>query len=168
MAIYEEYLGRSRDSFESYEDCCKNYKLTWQADFNFAYDVIDKLAEEKPDKLALLYVADDGSEKRFTFRDMKLWSNKAANCLKKLGIKKGDRVLLVLRRSYLFWITLLGMHKIGAIVVQANDMLKTGEYIYRCNVGGISAVILTGHGKCTEIYDEGEGEYEYVRLKMVT
>ena len=168
MAIYEEYLGRHRDSFESYEDCCKNYKLTWKADFNFAYDVIDKLGTEKPDKLALLYVADDGSEKRFTFRDMMLWSNKAANCLKKLGIKKGDRVLLVLRRSYLFWIILLGMHKIGAVVVQANDMLKTGEYIYRCNVGGISAVILTGHGKCTEIYDEGEGEYEYVRLKMVT
>lgn len=168
MTIYEKYIGRTRESFTSLEDCRENYKLTWNDDFNFAYDVIDELGKTKPDKLALLYISAEDEEKRFTFRDMMLQSNKAANYLKSLGIKKGDRVLLILRRSYLFWVVLLGLHKIGAVVVQANDMLKTGEYIYRCNVGRIDAVLLTGHGKCTENYDAGEGQYETVRLKMVT
>ena len=108
MAIYEKYTGRSRESFTSLEDCRQNYKLTWNDNFNFAYDVIDELGTTKPDKLALLYISANDEEKRFTFRDMMLLSNKAANYLKSLGIKKGDRVLLILRRSYLFWVVLLG------------------------------------------------------------
>ena len=157
MAIYEKYVGASRDDFISLKDAQKNFELTYPDNFNFAYDVIDELGTVKPDKLALLYISANDEEKRFTFRDMMLLSNKAANYLKSLGIKKGDRVLLVLRRSYLFWVVLLGLHKIGAVVVQANDMLKPGEYIYRCNVGRIDAILLTGHGKCTENFDEGEG-----------
>ena len=125
MAIYEKYIGRTRESFTSLEDCHKNYKLTWNEDFNFAYDVIDELGKTKPDKNALLYIDSEGRDRYFTFKDMMLLSNKAANYLKSLGIKKGDRVLLILRRSYLFWVVLLGLHKIGAVVVQANDMLKT-------------------------------------------
>lgn len=168
MSIYEKFLGRNRDSFVSLNDLRENFKLSYDEDFNFAYDVMDVLGTEKPDKLAMIWVGQDGTEKRLTFRDMMLLSNKAANYLTSLGIQKGDRVLLTLKRSDLFWYLFLGLHKIGAIAVQATHMLKAKDYIYRCNVGKIKCVILTGDGECTDYFDEGNPEYETVQLKMVT
>lgn len=167
MAIYEKFVGASRDDFLSLEDCQQNYKLTFSENFNFAYDVVDVLGKTKPDKLAMIWVSKDGEEKKFTFRDMMLASNKAANYFKYLGIRKGDRVLLVLRRSYYFWFCMLGLHKIGAVAVQATDMLKAKDYVYRCNAGKIKCVIATGYGNATEYFDEGEG-YETVEIKLVT
>ena len=81
MPIYEKYVGAHRDDFISLKDAQKNFKLTYPADFNFAYDVIDELGTTKPDKLAMIWVSNDGAERRFTFRDMMLYSNKAANYL---------------------------------------------------------------------------------------
>ena len=168
MAIYEKYVGASRDDFISLKDAQKNYKLTYPENFNFAYDVIDELARTKPDKLAMLWVSNDGEEKRFTFKDMMVYSNKAANYLSYMGIKKGDAVMLTLKRSYLFWFCMLALHKIGAIAVQATNMLKMKDYVYRCNAANIKAVIITGDGPETEYFDEGEGQYETVKLKFVT
>ena len=168
MAIYEKYVGAKRDDFISLADAQQNYKLTYPEDFNFAYDVVDELGRTKPDKLAMLWVSKDGEEKRFTFRDMMLYSNKAANYFKYMGIKKGDRVLLVLKRSYYFWFCTLGLHKIGGVVVQATNMLKAKDYVYRCNAGNIKAVVITGDGNETDYYDEGEGQYETVEKKFVT
>ena len=102
-AIYEKYLGRSRDSFSSFRDVTENYHITYEDDFNFAYDIVDELGTTKPDKLAMIWVGADGTEKRLTFRDMMTESNKAANLFRSYGLKKGDRVMLVLRRSYYFW-----------------------------------------------------------------
>ena len=99
MAIYEKFVGASRDDFLSLKDAQNNYKLTYPDNFNFAYDVIDELGNTKPDKLAMIWLSADGDEKRFTFRDMMLYSNKAANYFQYMGIKKGDRVLLTLKRS---------------------------------------------------------------------
>ena len=79
MAIYEKFVGASRDDFISLKDAQKNFKLTYPENFNFAFDVVDELAKTKPDKLAMLWVSDSGEEKRFTFRDMMINSNKAAN-----------------------------------------------------------------------------------------
>ena len=76
----------------------------------------------------MLYVSSNGEEKRFTFRDMMLMSNKAANYFKSMGIKKGDRVLLVMKRSYYFWISVLALHKIGAVMIQATNMLKVKDF----------------------------------------
>lgn len=166
-AIYEKYLGRSRDSFSSFRDVTENYHITYEDDFNFAYDIVDELGTTKPDKLAMLWVGADGTEKRFTFRDMMNESNKAANLFRSYGLKKGDRVMLVLRRSYYFWFCMLGLAKIGAIACQATDMLKKSDYVYRCNVGKINAVVITDHGSCTEYFDEGDGEYETVKYKFV-
>ena len=98
MAIYEKFIGRSRDSFVSLKDCQENFKITYENSFNFAYDVVDVLGTEKPDKLALLYVSNIGEEKRFTFGDMKRLSDKAANYLVSEGVKKGDPVLLIQKR----------------------------------------------------------------------
>lgn len=168
MVIYEKFTGKSRDDFTSLEDAQLNYKITYNDDFNFAYDVIDVLGTEKPDKLAMIWVSKDNEEKRFTFRDMMLASNKAANCFKNLGVKKGDRVLLVLKRSYFFWFCMLGLHKIGAIPVQATNMLMAKDYVYRCNIGKIKCVVLTADEDCTTSFDEGEGQYETVKIKLVT
>ena len=124
MAIYEKFIGRNRDSFESLEDAQKNYEITYPDNFNYAFDVIDEVAKTKRNKLAMIWVStDETDEKRFTFRDLMKLSNKAANYFISLGIKKGDKVLLVLKRSYLFWISMLALHKIGAIGIQATHML---------------------------------------------
>jgi len=168
MPIYEQFVGRSRDDFYTFEDVTKNYKLTYKDDFNFAYDVLDVLGTEKPDKLAMVWVGNNGEEKYITFREMMLASNKAANYFKSIGIKKGDYVLLVLKRSYLFWYCMMGLHKIGAVAVQATHMLTAKDYIYRCNAGGIKLAIITGDGDATDHFDEGMPSYETVELKAVT
>jgi len=168
MPIYEKYIGRSRDDFATLEDLQRNYKVTCKDDFNFAYDVLDYLGSTKPDELAMLWVSNEGEEKYITFGEMMLWSNKAANFFKSQGIKKGDFVLLVLKRSYLFWYCMMGLHKLGAVAVQATNMLSAKDYIYRCNAGGIKMAVITADEQCTECFDEGFDEYETVELKAVT
>lgn len=168
MPIYEKYVGKTRDDFATFEDLQRNYKVNCGENFNFAYDVLDDLGTNKPEKLAMLWVGADGTDKYISFRDMMLWSNKAANLFKSLGIKKGDFVLLVLKRSYLFWYCMMGLHKIGAVGVQATHMLSAKDYIYRCNAGGIKMAVITGDNTCTENFDEGLDQYKTVSLKAVT
>ena len=168
MAIYEKFIGRSRDSFVSLQDCQENFRITCEDSFNYAYDVIDVLGTEKPDKEALLYISNKGEEKRFTFGDMKRLSDKAANYFVSQGVKKGDPVLLVLKRSYLFWIVTLALNKIGAIMVPASNMLKAKDYVYRCNKAEIKYALITGDDECTEYFDGGEGQYETILKKFVT
>ena len=134
--------------------------------FNFAYDVIDELARLKPDATAMVWLSSTKEEKVFTFRDMKVWSDKAANYLKSQGIGKGDRVLLVLKRNYYFWFLMLALHKIGGIAVQATNMLVGHDYTYRCNKGEIKAVFITGDGDCTEHFDDVAKECTTVKLKF--
>ena len=136
--------------------------------FNFAYDVIDVLGTEKPDKLALLYVSNIGEEKRFTFGDMKRLSDKAANYFVSEGVKKGDPVLLILKRSYLFWIITLALNKIGAIMVPASNMLKGKDYVYRCNKAKIKYAVITGDDECTEDFDSVLDQYETIEKRFVT
>ena len=168
MIMYEKYIGRHRDEFVTLEDLYKNYTINCPDDFNFAYDVLDKLAEEKPDKLAMLWVSKDGDEKRITYGDMKSWSDKTANYFKSLGIKKGDFVLLVLKRSYLFWYAMLALHKIGAVAVQATHLLTAKDYVYRCQAGGIKMAVITGDGDCTRDFDKAVPECKTVQMKAVT
>ncbi len=168
MPIYEKYIGRNRDSFSSLEELQREFKITYPETFNFAYDVMDELAETKPDKLAMLWLSNKKEEKRFTFKEVMQWSNKVANFLKKEGIKKGDKILLVLKRSYLFWFTMLALHKIGAVGVQATPMLCAKDYIYRCNAAGIKAVLITADGDCTDHFDQGADECKTVIKKFVT
>ncbi|WP_031516740.1 AMP-binding protein [Desulfofalx alkaliphila] len=168
MIIYEKYIGRNRDDFATLEDLYKNYAIYYPDNFNFAYDVMDKLAEDKPDQLAMLWVGKDGQEKRITFKDMKYWSDKTANYFKSLGIKKGDFVLLVLKRHYLFWYAMLALHKIGAVAVQATHLLTAKDYVYRCQSAGIKMAVITGDGDCTQHFDQAVPECDTVQLKAVT
>ncbi len=168
MAIYEKFIGRTRESFISLKDCRENFKITYENDFNFAYDVIDVLGTEKPDKLALLYVSNTNEEKRFTFGDMKRLSDKAANYFVSEGVKKGDPVLLILKRSYLFWVITLALNKIGAIMVPASNMLKGKDYVYRCNKAKIKYAIITGDDDCTTDFDSVLDQYETIEKRFVT
>ncbi len=114
--------------------------------FNFAFDVVDALGRRKPDKLAMLHISGDGTERRFTFRDMKKESARAANYFKSLGIKRGDRVMLVLKRHYQFWFAILGLHKLGAIAIPAPNQLLEKDFAYRFEAGKIKAILCTADG----------------------
>ena len=114
--------------------------------FNFAFDLVDGLAEREPDKLAMLHISKDKTERRFTFKDMKKASAQCANYFKSLGIKKGDRVMLVLKRHYQFWFAMLGLNKLGAIAIPATNQLTEKDFEYRFNSAGISAIVCTADG----------------------
>jgi acetyl-CoA synthetase len=167
MAIYEKFTGMSREAYTSLDDLNKRFKISYPPNFNFAYDVLDVLAKEKPDKMCMVWVGVDGEEKYITFGDMARMSDKAANFFTSQGIGKGDFVLLVLKRSFNFWYAMMGLCKIGAIAVQATNLLTAKDYIYRCNSAGIKMAVITGDGDCTEQFDLGQ-PYETVAIKAVT
>ena len=111
--------------------------------FNFGFDVIDAMATSNPDKLALLHISKDKTERRFTFKDMKKESNRTANYFKSLGIKKGDKVMLILKRHYQFWFAMVALHKLGAIAIPATNQLKEHDITYRLNKAGVKAILCT-------------------------
>ena len=114
--------------------------------FNFAFDLVDELGEKKPDKLAMLHISKDYTERRITFFEMKRESARCANYFKSLGIKKGDRVMLVLKRHYQFWFAMIGLNKLGAIAIPATNQLQEHDFEYRFNSAGVSAIICTADG----------------------
>ena len=121
--------------------------------FNFAFDIVDALGDKKPDKLALLHIANDDTERRFTFKDLKRESSRAANYFKSLGIKKGDRVMLVLKRHYQFWFAILGLHKLGAIAIPATNQLLEKDFTYRFAAGKVKAILCTADGDTSDSVD---------------
>ena len=135
--------------------------------FNFAFDIVDELAEKKGDRLAMLHLDRFQNETRFTFRDMKKQSARAANYFRSLGIKKGDRVLVVLRRQHHFWLTMLALCKIGAVAIPATDQLLAHDYEYRFNKAEAAAIICTAYGKATEHVDEALPKCPTVRVKVI-
>ena len=133
MAIFEKYLQQSQ--FTSYEDFMENFKIKVEGEFNFGFDVVDELGRTKPNKLALMWCNAKGEERQFTFSEMMKCSNKTANYFKELGIKKGDAVMLILKRHYEFWFGIIALHKIGAICIPATNLLTKKDISYRCNAG---------------------------------
>ncbi len=121
-------------------------KLHCNDNFNFAYDVVDALAEKCPNKKCIQWVGNDGSEMEFTFTDISKLSSKAANYFAMLGIKKGDRVMLVLKRHWQFWVCMIALHKLGAVAVPATNQLVEHDFEYRFNAGEISAIVCTADG----------------------
>ncbi len=114
--------------------------------YNFAFDTVDAIADKHPDKLAMLHLDVNKVERRFTFKDMKKASAQCANYFKSLGIKKGDRVMLVLKRHYQFWFAILGLHKLGAVAIPATNQLQEHDFEYRFNAAGVSAIVCTADG----------------------
>ncbi len=114
--------------------------------FNFAFDIVDAIAKKDPDKLAMIHLDREKRERRFTYNDLKRASAQCANYFKSLGIKKGDRVLVVLKRHYQFWFAILGLHKLGAIAIPATNQLVEKDFEYRFNAAEVSTVIATADG----------------------
>jgi len=137
--ILEKFLGKI--DFPSYEDFIENYKVLVPSNFNFAFDVVDEIAARSPDKIAMVWCDDKGSERVFTFADMKLNSDKTANFLLSTGIVKGDMVMLILKRRYEFWFSLLALHKIGAVAIPATHLLSEKDIVYRNNAADIKMII---------------------------
>ncbi len=119
--------------------------------FNFGFDVVDEIANKYPDKLAMIHVDKNHVERRFTFKDIKRASNQTVNYLKSLGIKRGDKVMLVLKRHYQFWFAMVALHKLGAVAIPATNQLKEHDFEYRFNAAGVSAILCTADGDVAEI-----------------
>ncbi|MBQ7377611.1 MAG: AMP-binding protein [Clostridia bacterium] len=121
--------------------------------FNFGFDVVDAIADKYPDKLAMLHLDVNKTERRFTFRDIKRASNQCVNYFRSLGIKRGDRVMLVLKRHYQFWFAMTALHKLGAVAIPATHLLKEHDFVYRFESAGVSALLCTADGDVAEIAD---------------
>ncbi|MCQ2487748.1 MAG: AMP-binding protein [Clostridia bacterium] len=134
--------------------------------FNFAFDVVDELGKTKPDKLAMVHLDADKNEKRFTFKDIMELSNKAANYFTALGIKRHDKVMLVLKRHYEFWPAILALHKIGAIAIPATNQLKVHDFEYRFNAAGVKAILCTADGDVTNQVDEAAKNAPSLEIKL--
>ena len=135
--------------------------------FNFAFDIIDALAEREPNKLAMLHISQDKQERRFSFKDMKRASSQCANYFKSLGIKKGDRVMLVLKRHYQFWFAMLGLNRLGAIAIPASNQLQEHDFEYRFNSAGISAIICTADGDVAQQVDLAAEKCPQLKHKII-
>jgi len=135
--------------------------------FNFAYDVVDELAKKRPEKLAMLHIDVNHNERRFTFDDMRRESNRAANYFKSLGVKKGDRVMLVLKRHYQFWFSILALHKLGAIAIPATNQLQEHDFTYRFNAAGVSAIISTADDNVPENIDLAQKDSPTLTTKII-
>jgi acetyl-CoA synthetase len=137
--MLEKYLPRME--FSSYEDFMENYKVTVPEDFNFGFDIIDGWADREPGKTALLWCDDHDQERSFTYKDLSVLSNKAANYFSSLGIGKGDVVMCILRRRFEYWIIAVALCKLGAIIIPATMQLTSKDIIYRANAAKVKAVV---------------------------
>ncbi|MDY6367949.1 MAG: AMP-binding protein [Clostridia bacterium] len=175
--VVGEVADRDKDSdriYKKFIDVVENengtpisIKFKNDEHFNFAFDLVDALAEKHPEKLAMLHVSKDKTERRFTFADMKRESAHAANYFKSIGIKRGDRVLLILKRHYQFWFSMLGLNKLGAIAILATNQLQEHDLSYRFKTAGITAVLCTADGDTAHQVELAEREYDGLKNKII-
>lgn len=137
--MLERFLKRT--DFSSLEDFKNNFEIVAPENFNFAYDVVDAWAAKEPDKLAMLWTNDEGAEQRYTFADIKEQSDRVASFFLQLGIKRGDCVMMMLKRRVEFWFTIVALHKIGAVAIPATHLLTPKDLIYRNNSAGIRMIV---------------------------
>ena len=139
MSIYKEFCTETVDE----NGCLINIDFHYPDNFNFGYDVVDKIAERTPEKRAMVWCNTESEEHFFTFSDIKRMSNKAANVLLSSGIKRGDRVIVALKRHYEYWFLAVALHKIGAVMIPVTHMLTADDFIYRLNASDAKAIVAT-------------------------
>ncbi|MDR1738923.1 MAG: AMP-binding protein [Candidatus Symbiothrix sp.] len=150
--MVEKYI--SQQKFKDSADFKANFHITVPENFNFAYDVVDEWAAIQPDKKALCWTNDQDEHIDFTFSDVKRKSEEAAAYFQSLGIGKGDKVMLILKRRYWYWFALLGLHRIGAIGIPATHLLTSKDIVYRCQAADIKAVVTVGESAVCRNIDE--------------
>lgn len=158
--LYKQYVNETLDENGNLKDisfhCPEN--------FNFGFDVVDALGRKCPDKKAMIWISHDHEERIFTFADMMNGSARVANYFQKLGVKKGDRVLLILKRHYQFWLAIVALHKLGAVAIPATNQLMKKDLVYRFNAAGVSAVVCTADGDVAEQVELSLDESPTVKL----
>ncbi len=137
--MVERFLKQT--TFSSVEDYNRNLEFIIPDNFNFAYDVMDVWASEQPDKLAMLWTSERGEELRFTFADLKVQTDRTAAYFQSLGIGKGDPVMLILKRHYQWWLSMLALHKLGAVAIPATHMLTKKDIVYRNTRASVKAIV---------------------------
>jgi acetyl-CoA synthetase len=163
--ILEKYLNRIE--FNSYADFKENFEIKVPENFNFAFDVVDEIAVETPEKTAMVWCDDKGNEAVFTFGQMKYYSDKAANFFRNEGIRKGDPVMLILKRHYEFWFCTLALNKLGAITIPATHLLTTKDIIYRNNAADIKMIVCISDSTVIENIEESEIKSPTLKTKVL-
>jgi acetyl-CoA synthetase len=163
--ILEKYLDRIE--YNSYKEFTTDFKIRIPANFNFAYDVVDEIAASNPGKTAMVWCDDKGNEAIFTFGQMKYFSDKAASFFKSLGIRKGDPVMLILKRRFEFWFCTLALNKLGAITIPATHLLSTKDLIYRNNAADIKMIVCVPDSEVIQHIEESEGKSPTLKLKVM-
>jgi acetyl-CoA synthetase len=158
MELVHKYAPRL--DFDSYEDFYANYRVTAPENFNFAYDVMDELALTKAGERALVWCDEQGAEAEFSYGDLKVLSDKAANVFAARGIRKGDPVMIILKRRHEYWPVLLALHKLGAVGVPATHLLTTKDIVYRCHAADVRGIICVDDPELMYKVDEAEAVME--------
>ena len=160
--IYRNFIDRKVE-----DGLLTQISFKGQEQFNFAFDIVDALGETQPDKLAMLHSSEDMTERRFTFKDMKKESARVANYFKSLGIQKGDRVMLVLKRHYQYWFSVLALHKLGAVAIPATNQLLEKDFTYRFQAGKVKAIVCTADGDVSDAVDAAAAKCPDLAYKIL-
>lgn len=146
--MLERFLEQT--TFTSQEDFIKHFKVKVPENFNFGYDVVDAWAAENPERKAILWTNDKGEHIQFTYADLKRYTDMTASYFQHMGIGHGDKVMLILKRRYEFWFSILALHKLGAVVIPATHLLTKKDIVYRCNAAGIKMIVAAGETVITD------------------
>ena len=160
--MLEKFLTQTE--FTDFNDFKQNYKLIVPDNFNFGYDVVDAWAEKAPDKRALLWTNDKGENREFSFAEIKQHSDQTASYFQSLGIKKGDIVMVILKRRYEFWFSIIALHKLGAVIIPATHLLTPKDLIYRNNAASIKAIVSVGETEIIQHINDSMPESPTVEM----
>jgi acetyl-CoA synthetase len=163
--VLEKYLRQTE--FGSYEDFRSGYEISIPGNFNFAYDVVDEIARVTPEKIAMVWCDDKGNEAVFTFGQMKYYSCKAASFFKSAGIRKGDPVMLIMKRHYTYWFCTLALNRIGAVTIPATHLLSTKDIIYRNNAASIKMIVCVPDPVVMQHVSEAEEKSPSLKYKVL-
>lgn len=153
--------------FHSYEDFVHNFKINVPPQFNYAYDVVDQIAEETPDRVALVWCDENGDSRIIRFSEVKEYSDRVAGFLTRVGIGKGDAVMLILKRRYEFWYALLGLHKVGAVAVPATHLLTPSDIVYRNNAAAVKMIISVSDEDVVRHVEVAEADSPTLQMKVL-
>ena len=146
MSVYKQYCNEIVDE----NGRLQKLTLEYPDNFNFGYDVVDKIANETPEKRALVWCNMEGEEHIFSFADIKKYSNQMANVFQGAGIGRGDRVMLILKRHYEYWFAAVALHKLGAVMIPATHMLTVSDFVYRIQSSKAKAIVCTTQNEVPE------------------
>lgn len=163
--VLDKYLLQTE--FKDYQDFADNFHIQVPENFNFAFDVVDEIARQTPDKIVMVWCNDKGEEALFTFSQMKKYSDKAANFFRSAGIGKGDPVMLILKRRFEFWFCTLALNKIGAITIPATHLLSTKDIAYRNNAADIKMIVCVPEAEVIQHVEEAEEKSPTFKVKAL-